>query len=192
VLHYTAALGVRASPLVDAFLRVALDADPAAPGLLSPARNAEPSLAATVARGGEDRVEITFSEYVHILGSVGLLGRTDMARVAFCAIDEDGTGVLDEGQIEAMIGMLRPTKAVERAVRARLTSLCTKHGDNFVKMREFLAITHELPRLLAPVLQFQAALRKASFGHRWWEGKARDLRAAAEKVRKLDEETLKK
>lgn len=131
--------------------------------------------------------ELDFSEYVHMLGTVCMMGSADMFQIAFSIVDTDGSGFVDEKEIEGMLEMFECSTRVRQTLMSKVRKLTSRHRDNYVKINEFRTICDQFPSVLFPIQRLQDKLMSVSMGTRWWNKKRADFAKARDFLKKQSE-----
>lgn len=116
--------------------------------------------------------EIDFREFTMVVWNVCTMSNSELARFGFRMVDNDGSNVIDTGEVRRLLATLTPS--VDHASTAfeervlQLMSRMDADGNGVVTCEEFVQFCVANPVMLKPVLDMQYSLRRATFGVRYW------------------------
>ena len=122
---------------------------------------------------------LEFGRFVRSLSSFAMMGREEVIKIAFNAIDEESYGYITQKHYVTFFDMLH-WKGTGISYRAL--------GDDIVHESISLATFEELqdkyPSAMFPLFNFQQSVRRSLLGLKYWTLKMRKYHQAQEMVRK--------
>ena len=113
---------------------------------------------------------LDFAEFLNSISTFCMFGDTELVQQAFTIIDVDGRGYMLEDEFEDLLDMVHGSNPLpETTVQKALDAF--EHGDGRITYPQLSNLHRRQPRLLTPILNFQAGIRKTFLGVKFWEGK---------------------
>ena len=113
---------------------------------------------------------LDFSEFLNSIATFCMFGDTELVQQAFTIIDVDGRGYILEDELEDLLDMVHGSNPLpETTVQKALDAF--EHSDGRITYSQLSNLHKRQPRLLTPVLNFQAGIRKTFLGVKFWERK---------------------
>jgi Ca2+-binding EF-hand superfamily protein len=111
---------------------------------------------------------LRLSEFIEALSTFALLGKEDILRFCFFALDRDKSGFLDHRELHLLCELLhgRPGERVPN-IELVLTGF-DRDRDGRISFSEFVKINKRFPLLLWPAFRLQARIEEAIMGRDWW------------------------
>jgi Ca2+-binding EF-hand superfamily protein len=118
---------------------------------------------------------LRLSEFIEALSTFALLGKEDILRFCFFALDRDKSGFLDHRELHLLCELLhgRPGERVPN-IELVLAGF-DRDRDGRISFPEFAKINNRFPLLLWPAFRLQARIEEATMGRDWWYHHRRHL-----------------
>jgi Ca2+-binding EF-hand superfamily protein len=118
---------------------------------------------------------LRLSDFIEALSTFALLGKEDILRFCFFALDRDKSGFLDHRELHLLCELLhgRPGERVPN-IELVLAGF-DRDRDGRISFPEFAKINNRFPLLLWPAFRLQARIEEATMGRDWWYRHRRHL-----------------